>query len=136
MSSSVRYAHERVLKTLLAIHGLITFTAAVVLIVAPAAIPGTVEIKISSNQYLLSYFLGAAELSIAFLSFFGRKIEDKKTLLLISSTFIVFHLATGALEAFSLSQGGSSKIIFNIILRMIIAVLFWYYGIHKIKMQK
>lgn len=121
------------LKVLLLIHGLITLAASIVLIVAPTAIPKTVNIDISSNEYLLCYFLGAAELSIAFLSFFGRKIEDKKALRLICSTFIVFHLATGALEAYALIQGMSSKIVFNILLRVIITGLFWYYGLHKTK---
>jgi hypothetical protein len=125
--------NDRTLKALLIIHGLITLAATVVLIIAPNVIPGTVDIDISSKEYLLCYFLGAAELCIAFLSFFASKIEDKKALRLISSTFIVFHLATGTLETFALSQGTSSKILFNILLRIIITALFWYYGIHKTK---
>ncbi len=107
-----------------------------VLIITPTAIPKSVSIDITSNEYLLCYFLGAAELGIAFLSFFGRTIEDKHALRIISSTFIVFHSATGVLETYALIQGISSKIILNIILRIIIAVLFWYYGIYKIKARE
>lgn len=135
MTKDVSHTNEKTLKSLLIFHGLITFAAAVVLIVVPNAIPKTVDIYISSKEYLLCYFLGAAEFCIAFLSFFARKIEDKKALRLISSTFIVFHLATGGLETFALFQGISSKIVFNILLRIIISVLFWYYGIHKNKTQ-
>jgi hypothetical protein len=126
-------ANERVLKGLFIIHGLITFAASIVLVIAPTIIPKTVNIDISGNEYLLCYFLGAAELAIAFLSFFGTTIEDKKALRIISSTFIVFHSATGILETYALIWGISSKIILNIIFRIVIAVLFWYYGIYKSK---
>ena len=136
MTQAISHTNEKFLNGLLIIHWLITFAAGIVLIIAPTAIPKTVDIDISSNEYLLCYFLGAAELGIAFLSFFGREIEDKKALRLISSTFIVFHLATGALETYALTQGISSKIISNIPLRIIIASLFWYYGIHKTKTQE
>lgn len=123
---------HKALKTLLLIHGIITFAASIVLIIAPTTIPKTVNIDISPNEYLLCYFLGAAELSIAFLSVFARKIQDTNSLRLVSTTFIVFHIATGALEIYALSNGLSSKIIFNIFLRILISILFWYFGIYRI----
>jgi len=126
---------NKALKVLLVVHGLITFAASIVLIVAPTAIPQTVNIDISPNEYLLCYFLGASELSIAFLSVFARKIDDKNSLRLITATFIVFHTATGALEIFALINGLSSKVIFNIFLRILISILFWYLGIYRIKKQ-
>lgn len=131
-----KYNNKRGLKVLLIIHALITFAASTVLVIAPTAIPKSVNINIASNEYLLCYLLGAAELGMAFLSFLGRTIEDIHALRIISSTFIVFHCATGVLETYALIQGISSKIVFNIILRIVIAVLFWYYGIYKIKMQE
>ena len=133
MSPTISHTNKNILKGLLIIHGLITCAAAIVLIIAPAAIPKTIGIDVSSDKYLLCYLLGAAELSIAFLSFFAREIKDKKALQIISSTFIVFHLATGALEINALMQGISSKIVFNIVLRIIITFLFWYFGIYKTK---
>jgi len=121
------------LKALLLVHGLITFAASIVLIIAPSAIPKTVNINISPNEYLLCYFLGASELCIAFLSVFARKIEDRSSLRLISAAFIVFHISTGAMEMVALANGLSSKIIFNVFLRILISILFWYFGIYKIK---
>jgi hypothetical protein len=121
------------LRVLLLVHGLITFAASIVLIIVPAAIPKTVNIHISPNEYLLCYFLGAAELCIAFLSVFARKIKDKTSLRLISATFIVFHMATGALEIFVCVNSLSLAIIFNIFLRLFISILFWYFGIYRIK---
>lgn len=123
--------NRKVLKKLLLVHGLITFAAVVVLIFVPTAIPKTVAINLDSKQYLLCYFLGAAELSIAFLSFLGRNIQDKQALRIICSAFIVFHIATGVLETFAWVQGVSSKILFNVMLRIVISALFWHYGLYK-----
>ena len=117
---------------LLLAHGLITFAASIVLIFAPTVIPKTVNIDISPNEYLLCYFLGAAELGIAFLSVFARKIEDKHSLRLISTTFIIFHLSTGVLEIVALTNGLGSKIIFNVFLRAVISILFWHFGIYRL----
>lgn len=121
------------LRILLVIHAIITFAAGVVLIVVPAAIPDTVDIAINPEQYLLSYFLGAAELAIAYLSFYSRKINDGYALRKIIITFIIFHLATGILEIYGLSQNVSPGIWGNIILRLVMVILFWYYGISQLK---
>jgi hypothetical protein len=119
------------LNKLFIIHAIITLAASIVLIVSPALIPETVNIKITPNEYLICYFLGAAEFAIAYLSFFSIKIKDPKVLRLISSTFIVFHITTGILELVAFTQGISIKIIANIVLRIIVSVLFAYYGIYK-----
>lgn len=119
------------LKRLLLIHAIITFAAGILLVTSPATIPQTVNIQLSSNQYLLCYFLGAAEFAIAYLSFFSRSIKDNHALRIIVITFIVFHAATGILELVGLYRGIQPGIIANIILRVIIVVLFYYYGISK-----
>ncbi|MBA3674953.1 MAG: hypothetical protein H0W75_08375 [Chitinophagaceae bacterium] len=121
------------LKKLLLFHAIVTLAAGIVLVVAPSLIPQTVNIKIAPNEYLLCYFLGAAEFGIAYLSFFSRTIRDKSALRIISITFIVFHATTGVLELYSLLQGMTSKIIGNIFLRIIIVVLFYYYGVYQNK---
>lgn len=46
----------------------VTLAALVMLVVLPAAIPSTVGITIGSDEYLLSYFLTAAELGIGVLA--------------------------------------------------------------------
>lgn len=123
----------RSLKLLLTIHAIVTLAAAIVLIVAPAVIPKTVDIAINHDQYLLSYFLGAAELGIAYLSFRSRKINDAYALRIIVISFIIFHAATGLLEIYALSRDTSPKIIVNILLRIAMVGLFCYYGICKKK---
>lgn len=119
------------LKVLLVVHGLITLAAGILLIFLPPAIPGVVNITVSHGQYLLCYLLGAAELSTAFLSLFSSQLRDRPSLRLISASFIVFHLATGLLEAVALASGGSQVLLLNILLRVLMSLLFGYFGIYR-----
>lgn len=121
------------LQKLFFLHAVITLAAGIVLMVVPAFIPATVNINITPNEYLLCYFLAAAEFAVAYLSFSSRKIKDKYSLRIISISFIVFHTTTGLLEAYALMQGVSSKIVGNIVLRIIVVILFYYYGVFKTK---
>lgn len=108
-----------------------TFAAGIVLIVTPASIPKTMGIQLTPDAYLLSYFLGAAELSIAYLSFFSRDLTNKDAIKIILYAFIVFHLSTGGLEVFAFFQGVDVKIIINVILRIVISALFYFLGIRN-----
>jgi hypothetical protein len=122
------------LKRLFLIHAIVTFAAGVVLIVSPGIIPKTVGIEISPNQNLLSFLLGAAELALAYLSFYAGKIEDVKSVRLISLTFIIFHTFTAIVELLAFNQGLSAKILANVFLRILIVLLFFVYGIKKSKL--
>lgn len=126
------------LKILLLIHGLITLAAGIVLIANPPLIPETVSIDINPQQYLLCYMLGAAELSIGFLSIFASKLKEGvwTSLRLISLSFILFHLMTGALEIWAYKNGADSKILINLLARILISILFGYYGVYRIKSRE
>lgn len=124
------------LKLLLLIHAIITLAAGIALIVFPPAIPSTVGIQLKQEEYLFSYFLGAAELALAYLSFYSRRIKDNNSLKIIITTFIAFHMATALLEIYVLFKGLSFKIITNIIFRIIISALFYYYGFHRTKFNQ
>ena len=126
----------KALKILFVIHAIVTFAASIALIVAPAWIPEMINIEINREQYMLSYFLGAAELAIAFLSFQSRNITDKYALKNIVVTFIIFHVVTGLLLPLGAFDGINMKIIIgNIILRVIISSLFYFFGINKVKIK-
>jgi hypothetical protein len=116
---------------LLAIHAFITLAAGIVLIALPAYIPESVGISLHPGAYLLSYFLGAAEIALAFLSYYGRNLTDAKSLRLICLTLIVFHATTAAVEVYAFTQGTSAKIWINIAVRLTVVFLFWYYGLRK-----
>lgn len=120
------------LARLLAIHGIVTLAAGVVLFIAPGAIPGAVGVVVDPNAFLVCYLLGAAELAIAFLSFGAARLDDADAVRLVSGAFIVFHVATAAGEAFAFTQGVSAAIWGNIAVRAIVAVLFAYFGLYRV----
>lgn len=68
----------------------------------PAAIPATVGIVIGQEDFLLSYFLAAAELGIAVISIGASRLADATAIGLIAAGLAVFHLSTAALEIFYL----------------------------------
>jgi hypothetical protein len=121
------------LKLLFRIHGFITMIAAAVLIFFPAVIPHAAGFELLPGQYLLCYLLGAAELGIAFLSFAAPSVNDKKAIRLIATSFIIFHLATAVLEAVAVFQQWRVEVIINLLMRLLIAFLFWYYGFYRNK---
>ena len=87
------------LRLLFGIHAILTFTAGVVLIAAPGAIPSTVGVHIEPEAYLLCYLLAAAEFSVSALSWGARTITDARALRVIVIACIVFvppfwHLVT------------------------------------------
>ncbi len=49
----------------------------------------------------------------------------------IVSTIIVFHIATAVLEIYALTQGAAASLWSNVALRVVIAVLFFYFGFLK-----
>ena len=121
------------LRILFIVHAVVTFAAGIVLIIFPAAIPATMDIAMESNAFLVCYLLGASEIALAFLSFGSRNIVDVKSLRLISFTFIVFHVVTALAEVYAFSDGLSAKIWANVALRVIISLLFWYFGVYKMR---
>jgi hypothetical protein len=115
------------LRALFLVHGVVTLAAAMVLVVVPAAIPATVGIAIDAEGFLLSYFLAAAELAIALLSFGAAWLTDVPALRLIVVVFIVFHLATAGLEIAYLGFTAASPVLLaNIAIRIAAAALFFF----------
>src|SRR4051812_42842196 len=88
----------RTLRTVFAVHGVITLAGAVVLIAFPSAIPSAAGITITRSDYLLVYLVAAAELAVAVLSFGAIRIADWAALQLIVTTLIVLHAASGILD--------------------------------------
>lgn len=125
------------IKKLLIIHAIVTLAAGLVLIIFPTVIPQTVNMMIEKNQYLLCYFLAAAEVAIAYLSFYASKLKDAQSLKLIINTMIIFHAVTLLLELLAYMQEGvGNKIVPNIALRIVIIILFGYFGLYKISKSK
>lgn len=113
------------LRIVLIAHGIITLAAAIVLVVAPAAIPATVGIELDADGFLLSFFLAAAELSIAMLSLGATRLTDPAAVGLIVAVFVVFHLSTAVLEiVFLLFTPVTGVLLANIVVRIVAAAIF------------
>lgn len=112
-------------KALFLIHGLVTLAAAIVLAVFPGAIPATVGIAMTPKDFLLSYFLSAAELGVAILSIGAARLEDAAAIRLIAAAFAVFHATTAIFECVYLAaQGFSPVLAVNIMVRVAAGALF------------
>jgi hypothetical protein len=117
-----------VLRTALAIHAVLTLAAGVVLVVVPAAIPGTVGITVEPAAYLLCYLLAATELGVGALSWSARGITDARALRAILVSFVVMHAATGILEIYAFTRGLDAAIWANVALRVVVVAVFGYFA--------
>ncbi len=113
------------------LHALVTLAAGVVLIVAPDVIPRTVGIQLPAAANLLCYLLGAVEVSVAVLSYYGATLTDAKARRLICRVFVVLHGLTALVEIYAIAQGVSARLWGNVGLRVGIAVWFGYYGFSR-----
>lgn len=123
----MRKPNRKLLNVWLFVHALVTLAAGIVLVAAPESIPSTVGVTLSGKAQLLAFFLGAAEISIAFLSFGARRIQDFRALSLVIWTFIVFHLATAVVELYDMMLHGFSPVLWaNIAVRVAVVAFFVY----------
>jgi hypothetical protein len=119
------------LRLLFTLHAIATIAAAIVLVLAPTAIPRTVGIIIMPSAFLLCYLLAAAELCIGVVSWGARKLTDAKALRVVVTSFIVFHGASAIFELWALTAGLSRRIWANVVFRFVAVTLFAYYGIAR-----
>jgi hypothetical protein len=76
------------------------------------------------DTYPTGYMLGAAELGLAVLFFFGRKIQDAHALRLIIVTGATFHVASALAQLYAVVQGLAGNAVWaNITLRTVLAGL-------------
>lgn len=103
---TVRQRGEPLERAVFVVHGVVTLAAAVVLAAFPAVIPATVGIVMANGDFLLSYFLAAAELGIATISVGAARLTDRAAIRLIAVGFAAFHLVTAVLESLYLARNG------------------------------
>lgn len=112
------------LRRVFVVHAVVVFAASIVLVVAPSVIPATVGIVLEPKAYLLSYFLAAAELGLAFLSFGARDLTDPRAVRLVVRSFVVFHGATALLEVYAQRNHFEPVLVVNVLVRAgVIALL-------------
>jgi hypothetical protein len=105
-------------------HGVITFAAAVVLVVAPGLIPSTVGIALPPGGELLSYLLAGCELGVAVISLGAAALTDRRTIRVVAAGFAALHLLTGILEVVALADGADPFLWGNVGVRAVATLVF------------
>ena len=90
--------HARWVRIVFVVHGIVTAAAAVVLLIAPQAIPAAVGIALPAEANLIAYLLGAVELAIAVLSVATAWITDAVSVRVIALVFVIMHVVTAIAE--------------------------------------
>lgn len=133
---SVLARKTAVLGALLWLNAIATLAAGLVLFVAPELIAGTVGIHLGQEAHFLYYLLGASELGLSALCFLGLRFRDRSTLITVSLTLIVFHFASGVAGVFAFAGGVDAAVLWNVVARVFMVVLFGYHGVYKLTLSK
>ena len=116
----------RGLRRLLIAHGVITFVAGVLLIVAPNLIPGAAGITLEPHAYLLAYLLAGAEFGFSALSLRGAQLTDAAALSVIVLACVVFHGSSALVEGYAITRGVRAVVWLNVAARVLVIALFLY----------
>lgn len=119
-------------RILFLIQGFATLATFLLILFDPIAIPLSLGLTVSKENYAFPLLIGVNELALSYLSFAARSIKEISTLKKISTFFIVFHFATGSMCLVALSYGASSKLFANVGFRTVMVLLFAYFGIYKL----
>jgi hypothetical protein len=104
----------------------VTAAAGVVLIAAPALIPGTVGVELGDGGVLVPWLLGGTELGIAAISIGAAWLRDGATIRLIAVGFALMHLITALVEVLAVALIPEIDPILwgNVVVRALATVLF------------
>jgi hypothetical protein len=122
------------LRVALMINALAAFAAAIVLFVAPAAIPGTVGIGLDRTQYFIAYLLAGSELGLSVMAGLALRASRDAVGLAVAS-LVVMHVASGAGGAVAVLQGANAVILWNVLARVAIVGLLiggWFAALRRI----
>jgi hypothetical protein len=107
----------------------LNLAATILLTASPDTIPTTVGFPLGRDTYALGYMLGAAEVGLAVMFFFGRKVRDTYSLRLVTAAGAAFHVASALAQLLALAQDMAGNAVWaNITLRLVLAGLLLYYG--------
>ena len=123
------------LNLLLSVHAAITFVAACVLVWFPSVIPALVGVTLTEGQYLICYLLAAFELSMAYLSWQSRRINDPHALSIVVKTIMLLHGSSAVLELYVALQTMNLALIANIVARIIVCFVFYGFGLRVLRLR-
>ena len=131
-TQSVVARKPTVLGALLWLNAMATLAAGLVLFVAPDSIAGTVGIRVGQEAHFLYYLLGASKLGLSALCFLGLWFRDRRTLIAVSLTLVVFHAASGVAGIYAFARGTDAAVLWNVFARVVMVALFAYHGVYKL----
>jgi hypothetical protein len=105
-------------RVLLLINALATGAAALVLAIAPSAIPATIGLVLRPEQFVLSYFLAGSEAAICLMCLQGFRLRSRSLRIVLFQALIGLHAVTAVLSLIGIAQGTSPTLIWNIGLRI------------------
>ncbi|MCL2496431.1 MAG: hypothetical protein FWF04_03325 [Clostridiales bacterium] len=88
---------------------------------------------LSSEASFVWNLLGACSLSLAFLSFFATKFQEKIAIWAVATVFMIFHLISAVVSVIVVANGTNQAIIGNTIVHLLFFILFVVFGIKFIK---
>lgn len=110
---------RRALTVLFAINGVGAGAAAVVLALAPGAIPTVAGISIDPSQNLLPYLLAAAELALASLAISAMRSQSPEVKRVTVGVLVVFHAGSAVAGVAAVTQGAGVVVALNVGVRVV-----------------
>jgi hypothetical protein len=110
---------RRALVALYAINAVAAAAAAIVLAVAPGAIPSLAGIAIDPSQNLIPWLLAAAELAIATLAALAMRSKSTEVQRMAVGVLIVFHAGSAVAGIAAVTQGAGAVIGLNVVVRIV-----------------
>ena len=107
------------LVTLYAINAVAAAAAAIVLAVAPGAIPSLAGIAIDPSQNLIPWLLAAAELALAALAMRSPSTEVQR---MAVGVLVVFHAGSAVAGTAAVTQGAGAVVGLNVAVRVAMIV--------------
>ena len=107
------------LVTLYAINAVAAAAAAIVLAVAPGAIPSLAGIAIDPSQNLIPWLLAAAELAIATLAALAMRSPSTEVQRIAVGVLIVFHAGSAVAGIAAVTQGAGAIVGLNVAVRLV-----------------
>ena len=110
---------RRALVVLYAINAVAAAAAAIVLAVAPGAIPSLAGIAIDPSQNLIPYLLAAAELAIATLAALAICTQSTEVQRIAVGVLIIFHAGSAVAGIAAVTQGAGAVVGLNVAVRVV-----------------
>ena len=113
---------RRALVALYAINAVAAAAAAIVLAVAPGAIPSLAGIAIDPSQNLIPWLLAAAELAIATLAALAMRSPSTEVQRIAVGVLIVFHAGSAVAGIAAVTEGAGAVVGLNVAVRVAMIV--------------